>query len=379
MNILLSLSYYCPHTSGLTIYVKNLAELLTSRGHKVSIVTSQFEKELPIHEAFGEIHVHRVPVTCRISKGPMMLSYPWKVIRLIRATDIVNCHLPQFESFMIAVLAFVMNKKLIVTYHTDLSVGMTVIEKLAKMFLFFSHLITCTIADTIIVQTKDYAKNSKFLSFFSKKLAYMYPPIIPPVCSKEAEERMLLKLRKRPTYLIGFVGRLAAEKGLEYLFEAIPRIQRRTHGNFLIAIAGPEAPIGENAYWQKVNRLGQKYKDHVIFLKWLSAEELGAFYSLIDVLVLPSTNVTEAFGMVQIEAMLMGTPVIATNLPGVRIPVQKTGMGKIVVKQDSYLLAQAIIQVLKNKTKYVKKKEVILKEFSFTNTLDSYQELIHKA
>lgn len=379
MNILLTLSYYWPHTSGLTIYVKNLAELLTSRGHKVSIVTSQSEKDLPIHDASGGIHVYRVPVTFTISKGPLMLSYPWKVIRLIDATDIVNCHLPQFESFMLALLAYVMRKRLIVTYHTDLSVGITLIEKLAKMFLFFSHLITCSIADSIVVQTKDYARNSKFLSFFNKKLAYTYPPIIPPVHSKDAEERILLKLRKRPAYLIGFVGRVAAEKGLEYLFEAIPRIQKRIHGSFLIAIVGPEISIGEHSYSRKVSRLGQKYKDHVIFLKQLSAEELGAFYYLIDVLVLPSTNVTEAFGMVQIEAMLMGTPVVATNLPGVRIPIQKTGMGKIVVKQDSYRLAKAIIQVLKNKPKYVKEREVILREFSVANTLDSYQELIHKA
>lgn len=379
MNILLSLSYYCPHTSGLTIYVKNLAELLSKKGHRVSIVTSQFGEELPIYEASGDIHVYRIPVTFRISKGPMMLSYPWKIIRLIRSTDVINCHLPEFESFIIALLALVMRKRLIVTYHTDLSVGITVIEKLAKMFLLLSHIITCSIAETVVVQTKDYANSSKFLSFFSKKLVYTYPPIIPPVSTKDAEERVLYKLRKRPTYLIGFVGRLAAEKGVEYLFNAIPCIQKGLDDNFLIAIAGPETPIGEKVYLQKVTLLGEKYKDHVIFLQRLSPEELGAFYSLIDVLVLPSTNVTEAFGMVQIEAMLMGTPVVASDLPGVRIPIEKTGMGEIVVKQDSYKLAQAIIQVLKNKSKYVKKKEVILREFSLKNTLHSYQELIDKA
>ena len=54
---------------------------------------------------------------------------------------------------------------------------------------------------------------------------------------------------------------------------------------------------------------------------------MGSFYTCIDVLVVPSINSTEAFGLVQVEAMMMGVPVVASDLPGVRVPVQKQGWG----------------------------------------------------
>jgi len=122
--------------------------------------------------------------------------------------------------------------------------------------------------------------------------------------------------------------------------------------------------------------LVEKYKEYIIFLGELKEEEMGPFYSLIDVLVLPSINSTEAFGMVQVEAMMTGVPVVASNLAGVRIPIQKTGMGLIVPIKNSKKLAEAIVEILLNKKKYIKSKETIKKEFSFAKTVDCYEKLL---
>jgi len=64
------------------------------------------------------------------------------------------------------------------------------------------------------------------------------------------------------------------------------------------------------------------------------------------VLVIPSLNSTEAFGLVQIEAMINGVPSIASNLPGVRQPVQMHGMGRVTPIGSSSALAEALIEVL---------------------------------
>ena len=80
--------------------------------------------------------------------------------------------------------------------------------------------------------------------------------------------------------------------------------------------------------------------------------------------------------MVQVEAMLCGVPVVATNLPGVRVPVQKTGMGLIVPVKDSEALASAIGEIVKQREQYVKPKDEIEKEFSVKKSIDAYEQLL---
>lgn len=108
----------------------------------------------------------------------------------------------------------------------------------------------------------------------------------------------------------------------------------------------------------------------------LEDSQLGAYYSLLDVYVLPSINSTEAFGMVQVEAMMMGVPVVATNLPGVRVPIQRTGMGVTVPIKNSQKLAEAIIGVILSKEKYTKNKDFIQKEFAFEKMIEFYERLL---
>ena len=88
------------------------------------------------------------------------------------------------------------------------------------------------------------------------------------------------------------------------------------------------------------------------FVGSLSPEQMAAYYPNLDVLVLPSLNSTEAFGLVQIEAMLNGVPSVASNLPGVRQPVKIHGMGQIAPIGDSLGLAEAVLEVLDHPEKY---------------------------
>ena len=89
-----------------------------------------------------------------------------------------------------------------------------------------------------------------------------------------------------------------------------------------------------------------------MFFGVLPAEKLSSFYKVVDILVLPSLNKTEAFGMVQAEAMLQGTPVIAANLPGVRIPIQMTKMGITIPPNTPSKLTNAILRILSDKENY---------------------------
>jgi glycosyltransferase involved in cell wall biosynthesis len=94
-----------------------------------------------------------------------------------------------------------------------------------------------------------------------------------------------------------------------------------------------------------------------------------------DVLVLPSLNSTEAFGMVQVEAMTCGTPVVATDLPGVRQPVLMTGMGEIVPVADATSLSRAVIQVLDRPDRYHSDPDRVLQKFTPDAAAKEYEAL----
>ena len=87
---------------------------------------------------------------------------------------------------------------------------------------------------------------------------------------------------------------------------------------------------------------------------------------------------TESFGLVQVEAMLRGTPSIASNLPGVRQPVRMTGMGEVCPVGDSAALAQSLVRVLSNRASYVRPVSEIEALFSSTRTAEQYERLFEE-
>jgi glycosyltransferase involved in cell wall biosynthesis len=144
------------------------------------------------------------------------------------------------------------------------------------------------------------------------------------------------------------VARLASEKGVEYLVAAMPNILRVFEDSQVVFVGNYQDVIGESAYKEKVMPMIRKLGDRWKFLGIISDIEKSAFYKICNVLVLPSINSTESFGMVQVEGMICGVSVVATDLPGVRRPVQSTGMGKIVPIKNSQALAKGIIEVLQS-------------------------------
>ena len=100
--------------------------------------------------------------------------------------------------------------------------------------------------------------------------------------------------------------------------------------------------------------------------------------SILDVCTLPSTNRTEAYGMVQLEAMSCGTPMVTSNLPGMRQPVLMTGMGKLFLAQDEKKLTEAILDVLNNPDGFKGDTDNIRKEHSPEVMAQEYIELFEK-
>jgi glycosyltransferase involved in cell wall biosynthesis len=179
--------------------------------------------------------------------------------------------------------------------------------------------------------------------------------------------------------IVGMVARLATEKGVEYLVHAMPEVLRAYPDAQVVFVGEYQQVFGEQAYKEKLLPMIEPLGDHWAFLGVVSEKDKAAFYEVCDVLVLPSINSTESFGMVQIEALTCGTPVVATDLPGVRQAVITTGQGKIVPPMNADALAQAIIEILESGVRVEAKQMLtISKHYSPQSVAKAYDALFRK-
>ena len=349
MKILIVLTYYRPHISGLTIYAERLAKAFVQRGHQVTILTSGFDKRLPLDEIDEGVHIVRVPVWFRISKGVIMPTIGMIANRLVLENDVIQLHLPQFDAAGIAFRGRILRKPTITTYHCDLLMPPGLLSTAANFGVDVMNLLTAIFTHRIVTYTQDYADNSNYLRRFLSKVKIIPPPVVlPAVTSEEIHEFRLQHNPQNNHPVIGMAARFATEKGVEILLKALPEILQR-FPKAKVQFVGPyQNIIGEEQYLQRLLPTIQVYEksNHWEFVGSLEPRQMAAFYPNLDVLVLPSLNSTEAFGLVQIEAMMNGVPCVTSNLPGVRQPVRTHDMGRIFDIGDSKALANAVIDVL---------------------------------
>ena len=379
VKVLLVLTYYHPHVSGLTIYVQRLATALARRGHQVTVLTSHYDPALPAEEIIDGVHVVRAPVLFRVSKGVIMPTFPLLAWRYMRQHDITSVHLPQFEAGLLGLLGRLARRPLVLTYHCDLQLPRGWLNRLVDRVVFASNYLAGRLAQAAVAYTQDFAENSHFLSRFLPKVHVIAPPVIMPAPDPVGVEAFRAQHDLAGRQVVGMAARLATEKGVEVLLEAMPLLLE-DFPRLKVLFAGQyEYVMGEDAYYQRLMpMIKQLGSEHWEFLGVLTQAQMPAFFAACDVLVVPSLNSTESFGLVQVEAMLCGTPSIASNLPGVRQPPLVTGMGEVTEIGDSDALAQAIINVIQNPSDYARPRHVIEDAFSLERTVTGYEALFER-
>ena len=378
MKILIVLTYYSPNISGLTIYAELLAKALVQRGHQVTVLTSCHEKNLPLSEIIDNVKIIRAPVLMKISKGVIMPTFGLLAAQLIKENDVVQLHLPQFDSAIVASVARLLNKPVVITYHCDLIMPPGLIPWLANQTVLLMNRIAAAFSDRIVTYTEDYANNSEFLQKFKRKLRIISPPVqLPRVTNDEVEQYKIKTNPKGKHPVIGMAVRFATEKGVEILLDAMPKIIEH-YPNVQLQFSGPYKNIrGEEQYIDRLMPRIRAYEKsgNWIFLGPQVHKDMALFYSNIDALILPSLNSTEAFGLVQIEAMVSGSPVVASALPGVRQPVLRHKMGKIVPIGDAAALADALIEIFNNPDSFHRDPEQIRTQYLPDTIAEAYEKL----
>jgi glycosyltransferase involved in cell wall biosynthesis len=353
MNILITLTYYRPHYSGLTIYAERLAMALARRGHRVTVLTSQFDPRLPRLERLDGVTVVRVPPLMRVSKGLIMPRMPFVAWRLARKADVINLHMPQLDAAYIAWIGKLLRKPVVLTYQCDLRLPRGLIHAIANQVSHIANHVAAWGSRAIVSITRDYAEHSPYLTRYLKKVRVLDPPVQLAPASETDVRAFRQKYAIRPEQrIIGMAARLATEKGVEFLVQALPEILKVFPTARVLFVGPYQNVVGEEKYAQRVLPLIRGLEDHWTFLGIVSDVEMTAFFKTSEVLVLPSLNSTEAYGLVQAEALTCGTPVVASDLPGVRVPVTETGMGRIVPVGDAAAIAQAVIEILSHPERF---------------------------
>ncbi len=356
MKVLFFSSYFYPHISGLTIYPYRIFKHL-SKNHKITVLT--FNNSLKIaHPELAEwknlkLKIISLPFLFKISKGFYAPLAKFYFFKYCLKNDVIILNLPNGEGLFLALFAKLFHKKLISIFHCQVTLSHSLINQLINSFLKIIINIQLHLSDHIITNTQDYFENLHLSPTFGKKISYVFPPIqLEKVNSDELKQFLKVKGGK---IWIGYLGRISSEKGIEYLIEAMRTIVAEIHLPIELIFAGQSLAIHEEKYFQLIKQQLIKSKIIYRFFNKLKDNQISAFYKSLDIFVLPSINTTESFGMAQVEAIISGTPVIATDLPGIRIPLNLSKMGIIVKPKNSSQIKSAILKILKNKQKYSNK------------------------
>lgn len=159
------------------------------------------------------------------------------------------------------------------------------------------------------------------------------------------------------------VGRLVPYKGVDTLLRAMPRVHAETGARLTIVGDGPEAA--------RLRALARQLDAPVAFAGRLPRAHLADAYARARVCVLPSANGQEAFGITLLESMAAGTPVVASDLPGVREVARLAGL--TAKPQDAEGLAAALADALRDPARFGTPQEIrarVARSYSWTRVLD---------
>jgi glycosyltransferase involved in cell wall biosynthesis len=346
MKIAYVISTFPPYRGGMGNVAFELAKSVALQQADVTIFTPQYGKFDTDYNTLFK--VHKLKTFIRYGNSALIIQLLW------RAWDyeIIHLHFPFIGAAIpCLLLKFIKGKKIkfFIHYHMDL-VGRQIFK---PIFFVYSKIFVPLLvrsADHIFITSRDYAKTSRVGKYYNshkfKNKFSVLPNGVDINRFQPAAKSLTLLNRFNGVgkTIIVFVGGLDSAhyfKGLNYLLNSL-KMMTDDNWRLLVVGDGNLRPV----YEQMAISFGLESK--VFFVGYANDEELVSYYQVADLCVLPSIDRSEAFGVVLIEAMACGKPVVASDLDGVREVVKNKVCGRLAKPKDVVSLKNALEYFIKN-------------------------------
>ncbi len=330
MKILHIYKDYFPVLGGIENHIKQLAEAQAARGHDVSVLVTSRDHHTHI-EMLNGVRVIFAARLATISSAPISVALFDQLRR--ETPDIAHLQFP-YPLGEIANLFFGRARKTVVSYQSD-------IVRQKYLRVVYAPLMKRVLAraDCILASSPNYIASSPVLTRVQNKCVVV-PLGIDPTPFESAAHISTMPPQFDPSRSarLLFVGRLRYYKGLNYLLEAMRQVS-----DAQLVIVG----IGPMEREWKTLAVALGVSERVVFAGEISDAKLPAYYAATDIFVLPASERSEAYGLVQLEAMASGKPTVCTELgTGTSYVTVNEQTGLVVPPRDPHALAAAINRLI---------------------------------
>ncbi len=331
MKILQFGKYYPPVIGGIEKVIQELTEGLNEAGIQTDVLCSNARTQTSMEQQnnYTIIRAGRLFHLSGTAISIKLILWLWK---LRNSYDVIHLHHPD----PMATLAWLLVRpkaKLVIHWHSD-------IVKQKLIYFFFRHLETSLLkkADKVIVTSQPYLESSLPLRKFVEKCVVVPIGINFQEMRENQQVTKNLLQKYRGKKIVFSLGRDTEYKGFQYLAEATGILPEE----YVVVIAGKNVPDSD-----RLQEIEKKYLGRLILLPSIVHEEIVSWYKVASVFVLPSVSRNEAFGIVQVEAMYFGTPVVSTEIPGSGVSWvnQNNESGLTVFVRDAQALAAGITKI----------------------------------
>lgn len=369
--------YYKPYFGGMESVVADIAEGLVIKGHEQTVITS-YSKNDDLNVEFDTkikgVKVLRCKEYGNFASTSISFDYLKKTFTSIDKS-IVHIHLPNPLSNLGVFIAYILGKRpkgIVLHWQSD-------IIKQKFLFTLYKPLLSflLKISNVIIVTSQNYLEGSVQLKKYKHKCRVIPIGIdkLPP-CNKSSIDEIKKKFNNKK--IVFSLGRHIYYKGFEYLIHAVHRLNR-DDTVFVIGGIGPDT----EKYSRLIDQLGLNGK--IFLVGKIPSHQLTDYFHAADVFCFPSVEKSEAFGVVQLEAMSVGTPVLSTSIEGSGVPWVNKHLesGLICQPKSADLLAISLDEILNDPMLHNKLcagaeqrfNDIFTKELMLNSILQIYTEL----
>ena len=325
----------------------NLSVQMAKRGHEVYIFTAAIDSKESV-ENYGNITIFRYKKSFTIGSASIPVNILYKPLKLGIDLDIVHTHAGNPPAPIAAYWYAKKSKKpFVVTYHGDGQWNWGGVIRRMSVYSYNKHLLDkiLSYADVLISPSEYYINESRVLGKYQDKIVVIPNGInvddFDIGYSKiECREKLGLPLDNE---IILFLGGLNPHKGPDVLLKAIPKIIK-------VIPSATFVFVGCGIMREELEKLSKKLgvEKNVRFAGFVEEDTKPLYYRAADVFCLPSVMKHEIFGIVNLEAMACGVPIVASKIGGVPDVVKDGENGLLVLPRDSDAFADAIIYLLES-------------------------------